>query len=52
MFDPLDVDLLDQDLRGEIDLVSDLMAAAAARPGPLSQDEVDAILAAGGRPVL
>jgi hypothetical protein len=47
MLDPLDVDLLDEDLRGEIDLVSDLMAAAAARPGPLSQAEVDAILAGG-----
>ena len=47
MLDPLDVDLQDQDLRGEIDLVSDLMAAAASRPGPLSQEEVDAILAGG-----
>ena len=45
MRDPLDVDLQDQDLRGEIDLVSDLMAAAVSRPGPLSQEEVDAILA-------
>ena len=44
MEDPLNVDLMDQDLRGEIDLVSELMAAAAARPGPLSQEEVDAIL--------
>jgi hypothetical protein len=48
MLDPLDVDLQDQDLRGEIDLVSELMAAAATRPGPLSQAEVDAILAGGG----
>jgi len=48
MVDPLDVELQDQDLRGEIDLVSDLMAAAAARPGPLTQAEVDAILASSG----
>ncbi len=47
MADPLDVDLQDQDLRGEIDLVGDLMVAAAARPGPLAQAEIDAILAGG-----
>ncbi|MGN6574255.1 MAG: hypothetical protein ACTHKG_01075 [Nocardioides sp.] len=48
MVDPLDVELQDRDLRGEIDLVSELMAAAAARTGPLSQAEVDAILASSG----
>ncbi len=48
MGDPLDVDLQDQDLSGEIDLVSDLMAAAAGRSAPLTQEEVDAILAGDG----
>ena len=48
MGDPLEVDLQDHDLRVEIDLVGDLMAAAAARPGPLTQEEVDAILAGSG----
>jgi len=43
-----DENLTDNDLQSEIELVGDLVVAASASDGPLSQDEVDRIL--GVRP--
>jgi hypothetical protein len=40
--------LTDGDLQSEIELVGDLVVAASASDGPLSQDEVDRVL--GVRP--
>lgn len=44
MDDMLDVDLHDGDLMAEIQLVAELMAAAQASTGPLTQEAVDEIL--------
>ena len=46
--DANDDNLTDVDLKSEIELVGDLVVAASASDGPLSQDEVDWIL--GVRP--
>ena len=49
--DDAEVDnLTDDDLQSEIELVGDLVVAASASDGPLSQDEVDRLLGvrAGG----
>jgi hypothetical protein len=43
-----DDNLTDDDLQSEIELVGDLVVAASASDGPLTQDEVDRIL--GVRP--
>ena len=50
MTDALDLDLNDPVLGDEIRLVADLMVAAAQSPRPLSQTEIDAILAAVSSP--
>jgi hypothetical protein len=46
--DANDENLTDDDLKSEIELVGDLVVAASASDGPLSQDEVDGLL--GVRP--
>jgi hypothetical protein len=43
------VTLTDDDLQSEIELVGEVVVAASASDGPLSQDEVDRVL--GVRPV-
>jgi len=48
MDDPLDVDLEDPDLQEEIQLVAELMAAAASSTTHLSQDTIDEVLAEDG----
>ncbi len=42
--DRLDVSVHDKDVLAEIDLTSDLMIAASEHDGPLTQEQVDAIL--------
>ncbi len=42
--DQFDVNLEDEDLLEEVELVANLMVAAASRDEHLSQDEVDEIL--------
>ena len=44
-------DLLDVALRDEIELVSDLVVAASSSPRHFTQDEVDALLGIGIKPV-
>lgn len=44
MDDQFDVRLTDDDLLTEIELMADLIVAAAASDGPLSQAQVDAML--------
>lgn len=44
MTKPLDLRLRDDDVLDEIEMTSDLMIAASEAEGPLSQDQVDAIL--------
>lgn len=45
--DPLDVDLVDEELLNEVDLLVRLVAAAQLSSGPLDHTELDGIL--GGR---
>ena len=49
--DANDENLTDDDLQSEIELVGDLVVAASASDGPLSQDEVDRILGVSPRGV-
>jgi len=42
--DQFDISLEDKELLGEVELTTNLIIAASESDGPLSQDEIDAIL--------
>jgi hypothetical protein len=44
MSDQFDVSLEDPDLLGEVEMTTNLIIAASEAPGPLDQEEIDAIL--------
>lgn len=48
--EPLDERLRDQQALDEIEMTSDLMIAASEADGPLTQDQIDAILGLSDSP--